>query len=91
METNLLSKESLNTALNMDYKTSNNAIGDVWEYYKPLYQSYYHYWPNHCFHYSENKFEQAFKILQKLIDKKLVKMDTVKHFIETLGDIQSVL
>lgn len=46
---------------------------------------------SNCYNYSDNKFEQAFKILRKLIDRKMIKVETVKDFIETLGEIQQLL
>lgn len=89
MEQSLLSVEAVNTSLGEPITTS-NCLGN-WTNIQPLVQACYHYWPQTYYHYEPNKFEQAFKILQKLIDKKMVEVKTVKQFIETLGDIQSVL
>jgi len=87
----LMNMNALNTNLNQEYSSSNSLLGD-WTSCQPLVNTFYHYWPQTCWHMNEpNKFEQAFKILQKLIDKKMIEIKTVKQFIETLGDIQSVL
>ena len=88
-ENAMMSMEAVNTSLNSQY--DNSVFGD-WYSCKPLLNAVYHYWPQTCYHtYSENKFEQAFKVLTKLIEKKVVEVNTVKKFIETLGEIQSVL
>lgn len=88
MET--MSLEALNMSLNQPYG-SNSLLGE-WTTCAPLLNTFYHHYPQTYWHWNEpNKFEQAFKILQKLIDKKMIEVDTVKKFIETLGEIQSVL
>lgn len=69
-------------------------IGDnIWwqnpvTYYPLVYQYYPQsvvYWEN------PNKTEKAFKIIEKLIEKKLIKVKTVKEFIELVNEISAVL
>lgn len=80
---------ALNTSVdNMDLNASNASIGDwgqnclglVQTYYQP----YYSYW-------TPNKTEQAFRLVQKLLEKKLVKLNTIKDFIELTNEIVSIL
>lgn len=90
METEIMSLNQLNNTLGQNVNAG-NYLGD-WNQCLPLAQTYYHYYPQTCLHWNEpNKFEQAFKIINKLIERKLLEIKTVKQFIETLGDIQSVL
>ena len=67
----------------------NASIGD----YYPWWQDYHHY-----YHYSypvyidnKSKIEQAFKITEKLMEKKIVKDIKLKQFIELVKEIASVL
>lgn len=76
---------SLNTPLN--YPT-----GDFWPYYPniyPLVQTYYpmyySYWSN------ESNIEKAFRITQKLIEKKIVNPIKIKDFIELVNEIASII
>lgn len=76
-----------------DNKVGNTYIGDPWynpNIYTPIveryYPVYYGFWNN-----EKNKTEQAFKIVQKLIDKGKLKVDTVKDFIEAVNEIVEVL
>lgn len=61
-----------------------------WDIYQPLvkeyYYPYYTYWTN------EDKISKAFKLAQKLIEKKLIKEPTkVKDFIELVNNIVELL
>ena len=64
-------------------------IGDYW----PWWQDYHHY-----YHYSypvyidnKSKIEQAFKIVSKLMEKKIVSKITVEKFVELVNDIAAIL
>lgn len=39
----------------------------------------------------KNKLEVAFKIVQKLIDKKLVKITAVKSFVDLVGEVAEIV
>jgi hypothetical protein len=56
-----------------------NVIKEYYPIYYPVYQAY------------PNRFEQAFKILMKLIEKKVIKMDKVQEFAETINAIVDIL
>lgn len=56
---------------------------DTYHYYYPTYYPYVVK--------EDNKFEQAFKIVQKLMEKKLVDPKKVKDFIELVNEIVDVL
>lgn len=51
------------------------------------------YYPAYYGTYVDNKsnIEKAFKIVQKLIDKKLVKVEKVKNFVELVNDIAEII
>ena len=57
-----------------------NCLGLVQTYYP----TYYSYW-------QPNKTEQAFRLVQKLLQKKLVKLSTIKDFIELTNEIVAIL
>jgi len=64
----------------------------LWDYNYPV--SYYNYYPSPCFHYSDsskNSFEQAFKVIQKLMNKNLLKLNTIKQFMDAVSEIAAVL
>lgn len=82
---------SLNT--NMSEIMPNGTYpGDHWNYpwWEPVVERYYPvYYTN--WHSTPNKTEQAFKIVQKLVESKRIKLSTVKDFIETVNEISEVL
>ena len=47
--------------------------------------TYYGYWEN------KNKIEQSFKIIQKLIELKHIKVEKVKDFIELVNSISKLI
>lgn len=67
---------------------SYNSYSTLWSDFHTCYPSYTYHW-----HHDEpNKTEQAFKIVGKLIEKKLIKKEmTVAKFIETVNEVASVL
>lgn len=61
-------------------------------YYPWFQETVHHYYPTYYGVWEQkSKIEQAFKIVQKLVDKKLLTLKTVKDFIETVNDISEVL
>ena len=66
----------------------NNMWGQNLSCIQPLIQTYY---PNYLSYYTSNKTEQAFKLVQKLLEKKLVKLTTIKDFIELTNEIISII
>lgn len=80
---------SLNAAF--DYSqvygtTKTNSAGDFYQNYVPAifqpYQYMYGYWRDNT-----SNIEKAFKTVKVLLDKKLVKVPTVKDFIDLVTDI----
>lgn len=79
METNTL---SLNTAFCGSNTTTGTAypIGDYYPLINTYYQPYLPYWRD------ESKIEKSFKLVQKLIEKKIIKEPkTVKDFIDLVN------
>lgn len=68
-------------------------IGDFYPYYEPLIEKHYFNYPIYTTYHSteKSKVEQAFKIVQVLIEKKLVKVDKVKEFIELVNEIVEIV
>lgn len=61
-----------------------------WPYYWDTHYHYGHTWyPSIT--YEKSKIEQAFRILQKLMEKKIIKELMVKQFIELVNDIANVI
>jgi len=88
-----MQKIAQNTTLDTNFSTVVPMavyIGD-YNYWQPVVEQYCKYtcWP--YWSTNQSKIEQAFKIVQKLIDKKLIKLATVKSFIEVVNNISEVL
>ena len=79
--------------------TAGFGLNSIYPYpSQPWYEPFYpiverHYYPSYVYwtQPDKSKLEQSFKIVQKLIEKKLVKVDKVKEFIELVNDIVEVL
>ena len=71
------------TCGNQDYRISN------------ICETYYHYWPQWypTYHICEkSKIEQAFKIIGKLLENKIIEKDlTVKEFMKIVNDIAEII
>lgn len=69
--------------------TSITSYGDYWDYW------HYHYYPIYypTYHICEkSKVEQAFKIVGKLLEMKLIKKDlTLKEFIKLVNDVAELI
>jgi len=64
-----------------------NALYEPYrETVRQYYPVYYPMWET-----KNSSLEQAFKILQVLIEKKLIKITTVKQFIETVNEISGII
>ena len=73
-----------------DFQVGNCFI--TYPYYYPLYEEHYHsYYPSVSYVTEKSKVEQAFKILGKLLEKKIVKVITIGQFIELVNEIASIL
>lgn len=62
--------------------------------YPNYWDTHYHYYTTYLpsMHISEkSKVEQAFKIVSKLLEKKIIKTLTVKQFIELTNDISEIV
>ena len=84
------------TTLDSSFGTtvSESALGWFSDWYNPWpYQPIIeHYYPSCIGHWSsEDTISRAFKIVQKLIDKKVVKAETIKDFIELVNLIAKEL
>jgi hypothetical protein len=67
--------------------TNNCYIPWNWGYWDTHYHNYYTSYPV----YQTSKIEQAFKIVAKLLEKKIIEKLTVKEFIELVGTISEIL
>lgn len=77
--------------------TGNGTGYDVGDYYIAPYYYYpwyreeiHHYYPMYVPH-EQNKIEQAFKIVSKLMEKKIVSGLNVKQFVGLVNDIAEIL
>ncbi len=69
-----------------------NFTTGYYHYYPNFQEVVHHYYPTYIGTWEQkSKIEQAFKIVQKLQEKKLLTLKTVKDFIETVNDISEVL
>lgn len=71
---------------NGDTIQPNYYIGDYSQWYPNVIKVYYPVYQTY-----PNRFEQAFKILMKLIEKKIIKIDKVQEFAETINAIVDIL
>lgn len=79
---------TFNNANNYLQMTNPNLGIDVIDYgywHEHWYPSYPTYYPTYITY--SNKFEQAFKIVSKLFEKKIIEKLTVKQFIELVNEI----
>lgn len=69
-----------------------NITGGGWftpDYYQPVIQYYY---PSYVGYWREDRVEKSFKIIQKLLEKKIIKEPkTVKDFIEPVNSISEII
>jgi len=72
-----------------------NSIGSCGDYWYPNYwDTHNHYYTTYIPTYTppeKSKLEQAFKIMQKLMEKKIVKTQSLKTFIEMVNSIAEIL
>jgi len=55
-------------------------------------KSYYYPFYNYCHHlYRDDSFEKSFKVVSYLMEKKLVKMDSIKEFVKLVDDLKSLI
>jgi hypothetical protein len=81
---------ALNTSIdNMGFSKGVNACINDWG--QQLGQLSMTYYPTYHSYWTPNKTEQAFKLVQKLMEKNLVKVKTVKDFLELTNEIISIL
>lgn len=77
-----------------DYN-QNNAVSSPWyypNYYYPIIERHYIETPMWTYMKEDkSKIEQAFKICKKLIEKKIIKVDKVKDFLDVVDEIVSIL
>jgi len=55
-----------------------------------FYQSYPYYYPM-CYEQKKSTIEQAFKIVSKLMEKKIIEKMSLKQFIETVNSVAEIL
>jgi hypothetical protein len=70
------------------------GIGQCGDYWYPNYwDTHLHYYQSYPIYQApeKSKIEQAFKIMQKLMEKKIVEKVSLKNFIETVNEIAGVL
>lgn len=61
------------------------------QYYSWYTQEYHHWFPMAIHVTEKSKVEQAFKILGKLLEKKIIESCSAKQFIELVNEIASVM
>ncbi len=64
-----------------------NTIDMCWHDFQPYYPSFKEYYPVYLGLQNENKTEKAFKIVNMLLKRKIIKLNKVKDFIELVNDI----
>lgn len=86
-KTELMTSNFLNSTWGtQDYDTTGTATTAVNWYDPNTYVPFYTYWTN------ESKIEKSFKLVQKLIENKVIKEPaTVKQFIELINTISEVI
>ena len=89
MVDNRMSLQAVNAqAVNSVSNLSTNGLYDYCN-------SYYHYYPSQWYServvLKESTFDKAFKIVQKLMDKDLVKCDKVKDFVKLVSEVAEIL
>ena len=91
---NTLSNADMNSIIEFTgsgFGISGNAIGisdwnSCWHDWGWIYPSYqYHY------DIKPNSFELSFKIVSKLLEKKIIQKMTLKQFIETIGEVAKLI
>ena len=70
----------------------NTATGDYWyPNYWDTHTNYYHHWYPSIPIPQKNRVEQAFKIMEKLMEKKIVERLSLKKFIELVNEIAKII
>jgi len=85
-----------NITLGQDFKTFTDGydgLGNTTNYFQvePWYPIVEKYYPTYYTYWQDSKIEKAFKIVQVLLDKKTIKVEKVKDFIELVNEISKVL
>jgi hypothetical protein len=88
----------LNADMNdtVSFSAQNNALGLGGNYYD--WDDWYRWYPetyNHYYHTTvvekPNAFELSFKIVSKMLEKKIIEKLTVRQFIETINEIAKLI
>lgn len=91
-EMSLMAKNELSNFTNQPLVNVGLSNLASYEYCYPMLNAFHHYYPTTtCWHVEKNSFEQAFKVIQKLMDKKLIKLDTVKDFMSAISEVAGCL
>jgi len=80
----ILNADSFNNLWQIGTESNLQAETIPWE---PYYPNYYSYWWRN----EPNKTEQAFKITKVLLDKKLIKLNTIKQFIDLMDKLVKIV
>ena len=90
---NFTTTENLNSTVtyaNGNLSLGNSGTGFYETFHYPDYFDYhYHYYP--IVSCEKSKIEQSFKIVSKLLEKKIIKELTIGKFIELVNDISNIL
>ena len=70
----------------LNYELMPDKTG-FYDWYYPV----YYYWNLPCTLAEKNKIEQSFKIVQKLMEKKVIDKMTLKKFITLVNEIANIL
>ena len=80
----------------ISYTTNGFNVGDA-IYTTSNWDTCWHDWgwtyPSYHYHYDTkpNSFELSFKIVSKLLEKKIIQKMTLKQFIETIGEVAKLI
>ena len=58
---------------------------------QPMLNTVYYHYPSWSWQNQPSKIEQSFKIVGKLIQKKIIKLETVNDFVETVNEVAELL
>lgn len=78
------------TTVNAGMTTGTVTFGSTFYPNYPYTNWYTTYWPSY-YHYEQNKTEQAYKIIRALMKAKVIKVQSLNRFFETMDAILEVI
>ena len=77
--------------LNTDLREFQATNANLTDWYQPFTNAVYQYYPSWGCWREPSKIEQSFKIVGKLMEKKLISLKTVDDFVKTVNEIAQLL